>query len=81
MDVTETPKPSRLQPAVMFTAMMQRHLNVSRRKGGGVKVAYPDGENHTVEDTCFRGAGMPTEHLRFFEVIGGANHPRDTVNF
>ena len=60
--------PSRLQPAVMFAAMIQRHLNVSRRKGKGVKVMYPDGNDGTIEHTCFRGSGLPTEHLRFFEV-------------
>ena len=75
MEVSATPNPSRLQPAVMIVAMIQLHLNVSRRKGGNVKVAYPDGttlktsaSGKSVKHTCFRGGGMPTEHLRFFEV-------------
>jgi serine/threonine protein kinase len=66
-DAIRSDDEDRLMPAVTLTAMIQRHLNGKRREFA--KMVEPDGTNGTVENTCFRGAGLPKHHIPFFEAM------------
>ena len=67
-----------LEPATMLTCMLQRFLNVTRRKKNDAGIeheAWPngDGVNSTARDTVFRGGGLPSKHFAFFKELAGKN--------